>query len=339
MAEKGDGVGRQFIMDLRSKPLAPLYIFYGEESYRRETAIGFIKRRLVPDAGALWDFIEFKEKVTAGEIAEAASTPPVMADRKLVLVHGFDPFKNDISPVVDVLGDECCVVFSIADTEWKPDRRTKAYKDLAKTAVIAEFTLAGGEELAGFVGRCFADRGHKISRDDIEYLCFICSPRMGELINEIDKISAHAQQELVRREDIDAVATRVVEARIFEMCDELAAGRYGKALDMIGDLERAGEAAIAVISVIARQFRQLYAARLAQNARRGDDYIMKILSLRYVSIARRISQSASRISLTKLRAALMLCMETDTALKSSRAQPYELIRLFVMRYAALDAQN
>ena len=66
---------------------------------------------------------------------------------------------------------------------------------------------------------------------------------------------------------------------------------------------------------------------------------MKILSLRYVSIARRISQSASRISLTKLRAALMLCMETDTALKSSRAQPYELIRLFVMRYAALDAQN
>ena len=120
------------------------------------------------------------------------------------------------------------------------------------------------------------------------------------------------------------------------MCDMLTAGKYAQALDKISDLERAGEPAIAVLAIIARQLRQLYAARLAQNAQKGEDYIMKILSLRYISIARRIRSSASRISLSRLRAALVLCMETDAALKSSRAQPYELIRLFVMRYAALE---
>lgn len=336
MAEKGDSVGRPFIMDLRSKPLKPLYVFYGEESYRRETAISFLKRRLVPDAGALWDFIELRERVTADAIAESVSTPPVMAECKLVLVHDFDPVKNDISAVIQALNAECCVVFSMENTQWKPDRRTKAYKDVARAGVFAEFTLADGEELAGFVKRCFADRGHSISREDIEYLCFLCSPRMGELLLEIEKIASYASREQIRREDIDAVATRAVEARVFEMCDALTAGQYAQALDRISDLERAGEAAIAVLAIIARQFRQLYAARLAQDARRGDDYIMKILSLRYISIARRIRASAERISLFRLRSALLLCMETDAALKSSRAQPYELIRLFVMRYAALE---
>lgn len=336
MAEKGDGVGRQFILDLRTKPLKPLYVFYGEESYRRETAISFLKRRLVADAGALWDFIELRERVTADAIAESVSTPPVMAVCKLVLVHDFDPVKNDISSVIQALNSECCVVFSMENTQWKPDRRTKAYKDVARAAVFAEFTLADGEELSGFVRRCFADRGHTISREDIEYLCFLCSPRMGELLLEIEKISAYASREQIRREEIDAVATRAVEARVFEMCDVLASGKYAQALDMIGDLERAGEAAIAVLAILARQFRQLYTARLAQNARKGDDYIMKALSLRYISIVRRISSSAARISLSRLRAALVLCMETDAALKSSRAQPYELIRLFVMRYAALE---
>ena len=53
MAEKGDGVSRAFILDLRAKPLAPLCIFYGEEAYRRETALSFIRKRLIPDGGAL----------------------------------------------------------------------------------------------------------------------------------------------------------------------------------------------------------------------------------------------------------------------------------------------
>lgn len=338
MAEKNHGVGRQFMIDLRTKPLNSLYIFYGEEYYRRETAIGFLKRRLVPDAAALWDLIEFRDHPFADDIAEAVSTAPVTAEKKLVIVYDFDPIKNDISSVTDILGEDCCLVFSISDPSWKPDRRSKAYKLLSETAVFAEFTLANGEELAGFVRRCFLDRGKKINHEDIEYLCFICSPHMGELMNEIDKISAFARSETIQRDEIDAVATRVVEARIFEMCDELTAGSYNKALEMIGDLEQNGEAAIVVISVIARQFRQLYAARLAIERGKSEDYVMKILSLRYISIARRICSAANRIELTRLRTALLLCRETDEALKSSRISPYELVRMFILRYAALDSR-
>lgn len=338
MAEKGDGVGRAFILDLRKKPLAPLYVFYGEESYRRETAISFVKKRLVPDGGALWDLIELGEKTTADTVAEAVSTPPVLAEKKLVIVRGFDPVKNDISPVLDALNDACCTIFVMESADWKPDRRLKSYKAVAKAGVFAEFGLASGEELAGFVARCFSDRGHTISREDIEYFCFLCSPRMGELLLEIDKISAYASAERIRREEIDAVATRAVEARVFEMCDALTGGNYARALDMLSDLETAGEAAIAVMAVIARQFRQLYAARMAYDRRLPEREVMEILSLRFSSIVRRISASAARMPLARLRRVLMLCMETDQALKSSRAAPYETLRLFIMRCAVLEKE-
>lgn len=338
MAEKGDGVGRAFIMDLRTKPLAPLYVFYGEESYRRETALSFIRRRLIPDGGALWDLIELDEKTSDDAIAEAVSTPPVLAEKKLVIVRGFDPVKNDIPAVLEALSDACCLVFVMESEGWKPDKRTKNYKAVSAAGVFAEFTLASGEELAGFVVRCFADRGHKIGREDIEYFCFLCSPRMGELLLEIDKVSAYASSERIRREDIDAVATRAVEARVFEMCDALTAGNYARALDMLSDLETAGESAIPVMAIIARQFRQLYCARMAYDRRRSEREVMELLSLRFASIARRILASAARIPLARLRRVLLLCMQTDTALKSSRAQPYETLRLFIMQCAVLEKE-
>lgn len=52
MAAKQEGVGRAWIRALKTEPLARLYIMYGEETYRRETAIGMIRRRLSP-AGRL----------------------------------------------------------------------------------------------------------------------------------------------------------------------------------------------------------------------------------------------------------------------------------------------
>ncbi len=338
MAEKGDGVGRAFILDLRAKPLAPLYVFYGEEAYRRETALSFIRKRLIPDGGALWDLIELGEKTNDDAISEAVSTPPVLAEKKLVIVRGFDPVKNDIPATIQALNEACCLVFVLESESWKPDKRTKNYKAVSKAGVFAEFTLASGEELAGFVARCFADRGHTISREEIEYFCFLCSPRMGELLLEIDKVSAYASAERIRREEIDAVATRAVEARVFEMCDALTGGNYARALDMLSDLETAGEAPIAVMAIIARQFRQLYAARMAFDRRMSERELMELLSLRFASIARRISASAARIPLAHLRRVLLLCMETDTALKSSRAQPYETLRLFIMQCAVLERE-
>lgn len=339
MAAKQEGVGRAWIRALKTEPLERLYIFYGEETYRRETAVGMIRRRLSPEGGFDWDTVELRGRsVTADIIAEAVSTPPVSAERKLVLVREFDPLKNDITELAASLSDDVCLIFDMEDPAWKPDKRTKAYKELSKYGFFAEFNTALPEELEGFIRRCFKDRGHSIDRPEVEYLIFLCTNLMAGLLNEIEKIAAYAHGERITREDIDAVASRAVESRIFEMCDELAANHTGRALTMLSDLETSREPAIAVTAVIARQFRQLYAARLALESGRDRAAIMQLTGLRFPYHANRLIDSARRMPLPLLRYALIACMEADAELKSSRAADYDTVRMLIMRYAAKAAE-
>lgn len=339
MAAKQEGVGRAWIRALKTEPLERLYIFYGEETYRRETAVGMIRRRLSPEGGFDWDTVELRGRsVTADIIAEAVSTPPVSAERKLVLVREFDPLKNDITELAASLSEDVCLIFDMEDPAWKPDKRTKAYKELSKYGFFAEFNTASPEELEGFIRRCFKDRGHSIDRPEVEYLIFLCTNLMAGLLNEIEKIAAYAHSERITREDIDAVASRAVESRIFEMCDELAANHTGRALTMLSDLETSREPAIAVTAVIARQFRQLYAARLALESGRDRAAIMQLTGLRFPYHANRLIDSARRMPLPLLRYALLACMEADADLKSSRAADYDTVRMLIMRYAAKAAE-
>jgi DNA polymerase-3 subunit delta len=217
------------------------------------------------------------------------------------------------------------------DPAWKPDKRLKSYKELAKYAYFAHFAPATNEELAGFIHRCFADRGHTIDRAEIEYLAFRCTNLMGGMMNEIEKISAYAKNRAITRADIDAVATPAVEARVFEMCDELTAGRTGRALTLLADLETARESAIAVTAVISMQFRRLYAARLAMEARADRSEIMRVTGVKYPYHLSRLLDSARGTELPFLRRALLACMETDAELKSSKADDFALLRMLIMK--------
>ena len=339
MAKKkqSEGVGRAWIRALRTEPLERLYIMYGEETYRRETAVSMIRRRLSPEGGFDWDSVELRGRgVTLDAIAEAVSTPPLSAERKLILVREFDPIRNDISSLAASLPEDVCLIFDMEDPAWRPDKRTKTYRDIAKYGFFAEFNIASPEELEGFILRCFRDRGHTIDRDEIEYLLFLCTHLMAGLLNEIEKISAYAKGTQITRSDIDAVASRAVEARVFEMCDELAAGRTGKALLLLADLETAREPAVGVAAVIARQFRQLYGVRLGLEARRSVGEIAALAGLneRSTFIVNRLMNTARRIPLPLLRQALLSCMEADAQLKSSRAGDYDTLRMLLMSYSA-----
>ena len=263
---------------------------------------------------------------------------PLSAERKLVLVREFDPLKNDISEIAASLPEDVCLIFDMEDPDWKPDKRTKAYKELAKYGFFAEFHVASPEELAGFIKRCFKDRGHSIEQAETEYLIFLCTNLMAGLLQEIEKIAAYAHDERITRADIDAVASRAVESRVFELCNELAANHTGRALLLLADLETSREPAIAVTAVIARQFRQLYAARLALESGHDRAYIMQLTGLRFPYHANRLIDSARRIPLSLLRYALLSCMEADAELKSSRAADYDTVRMLIMRYAAKAAE-
>jgi len=331
------GVDRAWLKSLASEPLKSIYIMYGEERYRIAAAVDILKKRLVPEGTEGFNFVELTGKgLHLADITEAMDTIPFLSDTKLILIKGYDLLSqkpDDVSELLTHANEQCITVFMAEKADWKPDKRTKVYKEVASKAEFAEFAVATAEELSGFVTRCFLDAGKRINKADLEYMLFLCSPLMASLKNEAEKISAHCTGDVVTRSDIDAVATRAVEAKIFEMCDALCAGHYGTVLTQLEDMKFAQEPGIVIVSLIARQFRQLYCAALNAKQGHGTKTIMEHLGIRFPFIAEKLLSSARQTTLPAIRRALIACEQADVALKSSRTEEYEVIKLLILQIA------
>ncbi|MBR6747980.1 MAG: DNA polymerase III subunit delta [Clostridia bacterium] len=329
MAKQKTGVGAQWLRDLQEKPLKPLYVLYGEEDFRRRTAVELLYKRLIDPA--LEDFNLTKldgRGLDVRTIIEAVDTPPMMAEMRLILIRDYDLFKNReaIEPVIAELPEGVCLVFVYEQLECKPDTRTKFYKKLVEVGELAEFTRAEPTELATWIRYRFKQAGKKIGNAELTSLIERCGDGMTNLASEIDKLCAYCTDIVVTQEDIEHVTCRVAEAQVFALCDAITDRKLRYALHLLDDLEAARAEAIPTLSLIGTQMRRLYAARLVIDAGRGSKALMELTGLKYSFLAEKLMNGAQRVKLSALRRCMTRCSEADLALKSSKGAPYACLR-------------
>ena len=129
------------------------------------------------------------------------------------------------------------------------------------------------------------------------------------------------------------MATPQLDAVVFEMTDAIAAGEFDKAAGVLGELLHMQEPPIKLLSVLGKQLRQLYSARLALEDGKGAPYLMELWGMRSAYPAQRLMQSAKRFSLSWCRRAVVRCAQTDLAMKSTGADGEELLIGLLMELA------
>ena len=129
------------------------------------------------------------------------------------------------------------------------------------------------------------------------------------------------------------MATPQLDAVVFQMTDAIAAGNFDRAAGVLGDLFHMQEAPIKLLSVLGRQLRQLYSARLAIDRGKNAAYLMELWGLRSAYPAERLMQSARRFSLAWCRRAVIRCAETDLTMKSTGTSGEELLTGLLMELA------
>ena len=157
---------------------------------------------------------------------------------------------------------------------------------------------------------------------------------MTGLISEIGKIGAYAQHRAVTRADIDAVAIPQLDAVVFQLTDAIAAGDFDKASSVLSDLLHMGEPPIKLLSVLGRQLRQLYSARLAMEERKGAGYLVELWGMRSAYPAQKLMDAARRFDRNWCRWAVVQAAETDLAMKSQAgADGEELLIDLILKLA------
>ena len=332
---------KQLKSDLSAGTLGQLYIFHGEEAYLRDFYLGQMKKKLLPGGMEAFNLHTFQAKECDPKaLGQVIDCLPMMSERTMVVVYDYDLFKapadqrEAMTALFADLPDYVCLVFVYDLIEYKPDARTKLAAAIKAHGMAVKFTRQEQGDLVDWIRRRFKAMDHDIDSELARYLIFLCGDLMTGLISEIGKIGAYSQHRAVTRADIDAVAIPQLDAVVFQLTDAIAAGDFDKASSVLSDLLHMGEPPIKLLSVLGRQLRQLYSARLAMEERKGAGYLVELWGMRSAYPAQKLMDAARRFDRNWCRYAVLEAARTDLAMKSQAgADGEELLIDLILKLA------
>jgi DNA polymerase-3 subunit delta len=335
----------KFREQLKTNKLGGFYIFHGEEAYLKEHYLGELRRAVLGADSAADDFNLRRfdgKKLKFDMLCDAVDAYPSFAEKTLVEVWDYDIFRSGeeagdmLASLLEDLPEHCCLALIYDTVEYKPDkRRKKLCSVIDSRAQVLKFDMQEQEELIKWISRHFRSHGKSISADDAAYLIFLCGGLMGGLKNEIDKIAFYSRSERVTRADIDAAATPVVEAVVFDLTNELSRKNYDKAAGVMGKLFMLDEDPIKILAVVGAQIRRMYSARLIREAGLpgGEKAVLEAMKLSSPYQARLLYKECMSFSAGWYVEALRLCAETDYKIKTSAGNPEELLAALFLNLA------
>lgn len=326
--------------DLEQNTIAPLYVFYGEETYLKEQYLGALRKRVVGDGFADFnDVILDGKALTPEQLQEAIDSVPVMSEKKLVVVNDFSLYSPPagwsevLVTLLDDLPDYLCLVFYYDTLECKQDKRLKIHKCLQRAAVFAEFTRLGERDLVSFVQQQAQGHRVRIAREDAAHLVFVCGSDMNRLCSEVAKAASFTTTGQIARAHIDAVCSPTTEAVVFDLTDAVAAGQFARAVAIVTELLVQKNQEIAVFSAITRHMQRLYAAKLCEQSGAGENAWMELVGSRSRYYIGKLKSAARIVPLSWLRQCAGICAQTDDALKRSAADKQKQIELALLAMA------
>ena len=325
---------------LKTGELGQLYIFHGEESYLKEHYRDQIIKKLCPAGSEDFSLVRMGEHMSREDLVDAVESFPFGAERKVVLVTDYPllkptgELKEALPGILTDLPEHVCLIFYFDAQEFKPDKRLNLWKTIEKCGTVVEFEKSGQADLIPWLKRRFAAQDKVIDTAECEHMLFICGSLMTNLITEVDKICAYAAHKNITKADIDAVASRVLDADVFAMTDCILKGDYDRALAILRDLFADKNQPVAVLGAITKQMLRIYGAKLAFEARKGEEELARMLGFRSSYPARLLMQGARRISLRSARKAVQLCAQADLEVKSNIPDPERVVELLLLQLAA-----
>lgn len=339
MAYKSDGNApgfEQLKKELREKQPGKFYVFYGEEDYLRTYYLEQLKKQVLDDFTADFNFHRLNsENFSLQMLSDSIEALPMMAERSFILIEDVDLFslkedeREKAAQMLSDVPDYCCLVMSYAS--FKPDKRMKTlWGAIEKNALLVEFSYQSESELRAWIVRHFRHSGKSVSPEVCNYMLQLCGLSMTRLNSEIEKIIAYSGADTVVRADVDAVVEPTLDAVSFQLSDAIAKRDFDVAIERMNALLKMQTEPILIVAAIGAQMRKLYAAKLCQKEGKGAQELSEMLkcSPRIASIT--IGQS-KRFSERFCKEAVLLCCETDYQLKASYADEERLVELLVLR--------
>ncbi len=245
----------------RATGLATAYLLTGEELYFADRALAAITEKAL--AGAPRDFnldVFYGKDTKASEVAAQASTLPMMAERRLVVLKEADKLR-DLGPLKEYLKSPSpdSVLVMVAMGAERSKERTLS-ELLPDDGVYVHFWRPRDYEIPDLVQRLVKANGFTIDRGAVLYLAETLSGNLALIEAELNKVfNLLGDRRGVKEEDVKESVGDFGLPAVFELADAAAAKDASKAIETLEKLLRDGEEPLKLLAILAGHWRKMSA--------------------------------------------------------------------------------
>jgi len=314
------------------------YLFFGTEAYLIRDYEAALMKAILPEGAEMMNHDLFEEKrATAAAIMDAAETLPFLSDKRLVTVKNSEFFqkggrKEEGERLKEFLADipeTTCLLF----IEEKVEKTNGLYKAVVKHGQAIEFKKPTEKDLSVWIKKICKDHGVEMTDGVLNLFLQTVDHDMENIKGELMKLIAYKDAEKeIRSEDIRAVCTVSLEARVFDLVKAVADKHPEKAVQIYRTLLSMKESPYMVLSLITRQFRFILETKLLSESGHTNESIAAKLEIRDFAVKEYLRQG-KRMPAEGWKQAMRDCLQTDLDIKLGKAQEETAVELLILKYS------
>ena len=312
---------------IKAGSFSNVYFIYGKESYLKEYYIKKLKDKLVDGAFADFNFHQYDSKdASIDDILQNAQTLPVMSEYSLILVHDYplDKSTSDFNALKEFFKDipESCVLVFWYDSIEIDTKKSAKWKSVesafAKAGSSVNLEMRSENELAKLIISSAKKRGCQIDVNNAKYLISVVGSDIQTIFNELEKICAFANGSEITKKDIDELAVKSLQARVYDLSKFILASNSNGAYSVLNTLFAQKEEPISILSVIASCYIDMYRVKCAKTANVNENELAQYYSYKGREfLIRNASRDCRNISFENLRNSIDVLQKADELMKSS----------------------
>ncbi len=306
--------------------LENVYFLYGSEKYMLKRAA---KKIMKAAGGSFSEFNlnEFGNEASMESIVDSAVALPLMSERKCVAIADYnieDKKQEEIKKLVELLENipqetVFLLYFPTLDFDAKKAKWKNFIKTADKAGSTVEFKQRERSELAGILIKSAEKAGCTLSRQNANTITEYAGGDMKALLNEMSKLCAFAAGGEITAQMIEALVPKSMETTVFILSDAIVQGNYEKAYACMDLLFHAAEEPVAILSVLASSYVDMFRVKTAIIS--GKPYNEPLKYGDYGGRAFRLdkaNRTAKSLSIEQIKGSIDVLLEADMSLKGSR---------------------
>lgn len=249
--------------DIDAGKFEPAYYLFGVEDFRIIEAEKYIARSFLPDRQLVTNYRKINGRRTkcADLMADLANLP-MLGERQVFGISEIQSFKpTEIDRILKLLlpPDPNRIVIFSSPAARMPKKSSAFIKKITKVAEVIEFGRLTAHAVATRIKSGLKKDDVEIAPEALQLLVELIGGHSGGVEAELAKLrDFKTPGETVSTEDVRAVTTGYVVYNIFELADQVVAGRTPLALKMLETLLAEGSSPVAICTLVLGHFLLLY---------------------------------------------------------------------------------